>query len=208
MSGLKSMVNDTKKKRNVKYWPGIPQKLKNVKLDKFFGDMEELSDQDFTKIMTERLLNLEHKKSQYDINILSDLTGIQIKEELSSLTTKKEYKKKRKSMKEKCKTQLKYVENESSKCTTKIEKCKEQIESLELSVDYCSRHSSVLNFVMEPLKCETSEEKGKEFSFEKPPLKHQHSFVQGIGNILMQDIKEKQEINITQKHAEHKMNLA
>ena len=64
-------------------------------------------------------------------------------------------------MKEKCKTQLKYVENESPKCTTKIEKCKEQIESLELSVDYCSRHSSVINFVMEPLKCETSEEKGK-----------------------------------------------
>ena len=174
-----------KKKRNVIYWPGIPQKLEDVKLDKFFGDMEELSDQDFTKIMTERLLNLEHKKRQYDINSLSDLTGIQIKDELSSLTTKKEYKKKRKSMKEKCKTQLKYVENESSKCTTKIEKCKEQIESLELSVDYCSRHSSALNFVMEPLKCETSEEKGKEFSFEKPPSKHQHSFVQGIGNILM-----------------------
>ena len=108
------------KKRNVKYWPGIPQKLKDVKLDKFFGDMEELSDQDFTKIMRERLLNLEHKKRQSDINILSDLTGIQIKEELSSSTTKKEYKKKRKSMNEKCKTQLKYVENESSKCTTKI----------------------------------------------------------------------------------------
>ena len=88
-------------------------------------------------------------------------------------------------MKEKCKTQLKYVENESSKCTTKIEKCKEQIERLELSVDYCSRHNSVLNFVMEPLKCETSEEEGKEFLFEKPPSKHQHSFVQGIGNILM-----------------------
>ena len=115
--------------------------------------MEELSDQDFTKIMTERLLNLEHIKRQYDINSLSDLTGIQIKEELSSLTTKKEHKKKGKSMKEKCKTQLKYVENESLKCTTKIEKCKEQIESLELLVDYCSRHSSALNFVMEPLKC-------------------------------------------------------
>ena len=60
--------------------------------------MEELSDKDFTKIMRQRLLNLEYKK-----NILSDLTGIQIKEELASSTTKKEYKKKRKSMKEKCK---------------------------------------------------------------------------------------------------------
>ena len=46
----------------MKYWPGIPQKLENVKLDKCFGDVEELSDQDFTKIVTERLLNLEHKK--------------------------------------------------------------------------------------------------------------------------------------------------
>ena len=36
-----------KKRINVKYWPGIPQKLKDVKFDKSFGDMEELSDQDF-----------------------------------------------------------------------------------------------------------------------------------------------------------------
>ena len=35
------------------------------------------------------LLNLEHKKSHYYINILTDLTGILIKEELSTLTTKK-----------------------------------------------------------------------------------------------------------------------
>ena len=57
MSGLKSMVNE-KKRINVKYWPGIPQKLKDVKFDKSFGDMEE----DFTKIIRQRLLNLEHKK--------------------------------------------------------------------------------------------------------------------------------------------------
>ena len=54
MSGLKSMVNEKKKRINVKYWPGIPQKLKDVKFDKSFGDMEELSDQDFTKIMRQR----------------------------------------------------------------------------------------------------------------------------------------------------------
>ena len=46
----------------MKYWPGIPQTLKDVKLDKSFEDMEELSDQDFTKIMRQRLLHLEHKK--------------------------------------------------------------------------------------------------------------------------------------------------
>ena len=46
----------------MKYWPGILQTLKDVKLDKSFGDMEELSDKDFTKIMRQRLLNLEHKK--------------------------------------------------------------------------------------------------------------------------------------------------
>ena len=58
-----------KKRRNVKYWPGIPQKLEDVKLDKFFGDMEELSDQDFTKIMTERLLNLEHRKDSMILTV-------------------------------------------------------------------------------------------------------------------------------------------
>ena len=100
--------------------------------------------------MRQRLLNLEHKKSHYYINILMDLTGIPIKEELSTLSTEKKYKKKRKSMKEKCKTQLKYVQHQTTKCTTKIEKCKEKMESLELSMDYCSRHSSALNFVMEP----------------------------------------------------------
>ena len=80
-------------------------------------------------------------------------------------------------MKEKCKTQLKYVKHQTSKCTTKIEKCKEKMESLELSKDYCSRHSSELYFVMEPWKCETSEEKEKEFLFQKLPSKHKHSFV-------------------------------
>ena len=50
------------KRIDVKYWPGIPQTLKDVKLDKSFGDMEELSDKDLTKIMRQRLLNLEHKK--------------------------------------------------------------------------------------------------------------------------------------------------
>ena len=88
-------------------------------------------------------------------------------------------------MKEKCKTPLKYVQHQTSKCTTKIEWCKEKMESLELSMDYCSRHSPTLNFVTEPCKCETSEEKEKEFLFEKLPLEHKHSFVQGIGNILM-----------------------
>ena len=57
------------KKKKVKYWPGIPQKLEDVKLDKFFGDMEELSDQDFTKIITERLLNLEHKKDSMILTV-------------------------------------------------------------------------------------------------------------------------------------------
>ena len=108
-------------------------------------------------------------------------------------------------MKEICKTQLKHVQHQTSKCTAKIEKCKEKMESLELSMDYCSRHNSALNFVTEPWKCETSEEKENEFLFKKPPLKHKHSFVQGIGNILMW---EKQEINIAQKHAEQIMNLA
>ena len=55
------MVNEIKQKTQVKNWPGIPQILQDVKLDESFC-MEELSDKDFTKIMKQRLLNLEHKK--------------------------------------------------------------------------------------------------------------------------------------------------
>ena len=50
--------------------------------------MEELSDKEFTKIMRQTI-KFGAQKSHYYINILTDLTGIPIKEELSTLTTKK-----------------------------------------------------------------------------------------------------------------------
>ena len=66
--------------------------------------MEKLSDNKFTKVMRQRLHNLEHSRSEYEMNLLMELTGIPITNELSTSKTKKEYKKKRKSMKEKCKS--------------------------------------------------------------------------------------------------------
>ena len=63
--------------------------------------MEKLSDNEFTKVMRQRLHNLEHSRSENEMNLLTELTGIPITNELATSKTKKEYKKERKTMKKK-----------------------------------------------------------------------------------------------------------
>ena len=82
-----------------------------------------------------------------------------------------------------------------------------QGKDLELSVNYCKRNKSALNLVTEWQKCETSEKKEKEFTFEKPQLKEKISFVQGIGSILMHDVQEKQQMHLAEKSAKHRINM-